>query len=187
MAQSPITNERHREENDENKRGNDNRANEFTVMTENFHKPTRLKELKQKEEIPLRPRCRVRLSRISGRAEVRTRFAVAEQTRFRSEEQHHGHDGKARDDILQYLVWPERAVRSSLWLGRRQSVFAEKINVSGNEEDNQSRQHSRVQREEARQRVMPIIRAADDDLLQRRPNHRRNSHDVGRDLRGPIT
>ena len=50
----------------------------------------------------------------------------------------------------------------------------------------QSRQHAGVQREEARQRVMAVLAAADDQLLQRLADDRHQRDHVRRHLGGPI-
>ena len=64
-------------------------------------------------------------------------------------------------------------------------MTAEQVNMPDDEQHQQARQHTGVQRKEARQCVMPVLGATDDELLHLRPGERDEVHQVGGDTGGP--
>lgn len=68
----------------------------------------------------------------------------------------------------------------------RHTVAAEQRDMRGEQHDQQCRKQAGVKGEKASQRVMSIVRAADQKLLKGRPGHRYNSHDLCGYLGCPI-
>jgi transposase len=84
------------------------------------------------------------------------------------QQQYHQQHGQAGHCILEHLVGPKRLVGPREWLPRSETVPPKQRHVKHEEEHEQGRQYSGVQREKSRERVVPIVRAADGQLLQLR-------------------
>ena len=101
------------------------------------------------------------------------------------QEEHDGQHREAGDRVAQHLIGPERGVRPTPRFLRGEAVLPEQVNVADDERDDQPGDDARMQREETRQRVMPVVAAAHDDLLQFRSDERGDRGDVRGDPRGP--
>ena len=142
-----------------------------------------LQQLKQRQEVPLGAR-QVARRRIGGRLQLRA---------VRTHDQEHDHDEhrRARGDVEEQLIRPERLRLLGQLLtrqvpARRDAVAAEQVEVEAEQTEDRPRQHVGVQREEVGQRVVAVERAALQQPLERRTDHRRRPDDAGRDLRRPV-
>ena len=94
-------------------------------------------------------------------------------------------DEHAHDHVAEGLIGPEPAFALGI-RGRRHAVTTKHVEVGDDQGDDQRRQDCHMQGVETRQRVMSINRAADNDLLHERPQHRQVAGDVGCHLRRPV-
>ena len=137
------------------------------------------------------PRGRVAFRRIGRRTEFAPKLRASSGRPLRprivpqDEHQHHDRHGEAGDRVAQQLLGPESGVRAPIRLANREAVPAEQQHVQRQKDRQQRRQHAGVQREEARQRVMAVVAAADDDLLQRLADDRHERHHVRGDASWP--
>ena len=137
-----------------------------------------LEKLKQEQEIPVRTRGGKRLGRISRRTQMR---AVVPQ----HNPKHHHRHREARHDIFEDLIWPKASSALDQRLGWRDAVTAEQINMPDDQQHQQPRKHTGVQRKKASQCVMPVLGATDDEFLHIRPGKRHEVHQVGGNTGGP--
>ena len=173
VAQLPLAEVGHQEHEAHRRTGQDDGPDDFGFAGEVFQ------QLEEEEEIPLGPRGGELRGRIRRRSQLRAARDEGEH--------HHGEEhAEARDGVGEHLVRPELGVGFLQRLLGVEAVAAEEVNVPADERDDETRQHARVQREEARERVVPVVRPAHDELLQVRPDEGHDADDVGGDLRGPV-
>ena len=172
--------------------GNHDGAEQFAVFAPAFEQ---LEKLKQEQEIPLGPRGRVLVRRIGRSADSARQCATVVDRRPSCEnhlqrphdqQQHDGQHGQAGHGVLEHLVGPERRVGPFGRLLVANAVAAKQRHVQHQNTTSRRRQHAGVQREEPRQRVMPVIGAADDQLLQRAARPAARAQQVRRHARGPV-
>ena len=197
VPQAPPSREGHQRDQRDDQPGNHDRANDLGARGEV------LQPLEQEHEVPFGPRCSVRLGSVRGGSQRRPPGADHEV-------EHGCHHREAGDGITQGLIGPEPAVARSgrvrvrpvlpiplhtcrlcsvpavARLARRNPVPPEQVNVSRDQGDQGARQHARVEREEARQGEVAVVRAADQDLLHRRAHHGRDRCDARGNLGRPV-
>ena len=191
VAQPPVADDRHQEHPGHDQSGHDDRPEELprgSPALEDFQ------ELKEKQEIPLGPRGGVGQRRIGRRAQLRAEFARHDrlarkhrpQGRHQDHAEHDGHHGQHRHGVLEHLVGPEHRVGPGERLLRVQAVLAKQRQMHHEKQHERDRQESGMEGEEPRQRVVAILRAADHELLDRRPDERHDPGEVRGHDRGPV-
>ena len=147
VPELPPSDKRHRHQQHEPQRGEHDRADDFRVAGEV------LEELEQEQEVPLRTRRRKLLGGI-GRCTERGALLA------HHEEEHDHEDREAGDCVTQHLLGPEALIGALERLLGRETVFAEQVHVSHDQQDDEPRDHASVQCEEAREREVSVGDAA---------------------------
>lgn len=173
VAEFPLADVGHDEHEGDGESGKDDGAEDFRFAGEIFQ------ELKEEEEVTLGARGGKLRTGVGGGAEF---GPVREQGQDDDGEK----DTEAGDGVGEDLVGPEGGVGFFERLFGFDAVAAEEINVPDDERDDEAGQHAGVQREEARERVMAVIRPADDEFLNAGSDEGDDAGDVGGDLGGPI-
>jgi hypothetical protein len=153
-----------------------------------------LQELEQEEEIPLGAGRRVGQRRIGRGAELGPEVADVHrlprehrpQGRHEDHAEHHRHHREHRHGVLEHLIGPEHRVGLRDRLFRVESVLAEKREMHDEHHHERPRQEAGMEREKPRQRVVAVLAAADDQLLDRRPGARHDPREIGGHDRGPV-
>ena len=164
-----------------------------------------LEQLKQEEEVPLGSSGiglagvgrRVEVGAESGTAGMRDALPGALLAGDRravdgvsvppkNDGDEHGQNHEPDEHVAKGLIGPEPALADGV-LGRGHAVTTEDEDVEGDEPHDQRRKHDHVQGIEAGERVMSVLRTADDDALQPWADRGQIGRDVGGHLRGPET
>ena len=171
VAQPPVAQDRHQGHHGHDQPRHDDRAHELACRPPALED---LEELKQKQEVPLRPGGRVGKRGIGRRAELgpempRMDHLAGEHRphrRHQDHAEHHRHHGKHRHGVLEHLVGPEQRVGLRERLLRVEAVLAEQGEVDHQEEHERGREEAGVEREEPGERVMAVFGPADHELLE---------------------
>ena len=172
VAEFPFADEGHGDEHAHEQRRDDDRAPDFRAAGKIFQ------QLEEEEEIPLGPRGGELFGGIGRCAELGAAVADDEED---DDEEH----GEAGDGVAQHLVGPEGGVGPAAGLLGREPVATEQINMRDDEGDDYTGDDARVQGEEAREGVVAVVAATDDQFLELGPDERRDGGDARGDLGGP--
>src|SRR5688500_2634025 len=124
MAEAPITDERHDDEEDQSQRRDDDGADEFRAAGEVFQ------ELEKEKEIPFGPSGRERFGGIGRSAEFGPeRSAGIAQAWKENEEQNCREDCHASNRIFEHLIGPELCVGFAQRFFRSDAMTTEQINM----------------------------------------------------------
>ena len=191
VAELPAAEDRHQEHDPHDQARHHDRAEEFAACAkalEDFEK------LEQKQEIPFGPRGRVGQRRISWGTELRAEFARHDRPalehgakrRHQDHPQHHGHDRQHRHGVFEHLVGPKHRVGPDDRLLRAESVLAKEREVHHEHQHERDRQEAGMDREEPRERVMTVVGAAHDHLLERGADERHEPRQIRGHAGGPV-
>ena len=106
--------------------------------------------------------------------------------RHKDHTEHHRHHGEHRHGVLEELIGPEHPVGPRDRLLGMEAVLAKQGQMHDEKQHERGRQEPGMDREEAGQRVVAVVGAAHDKLLDRRTHKRHKAGQVRGHPRGPV-